>query len=118
MYVDGCSCSPTNSVRELLRKRQRGDKYNWNRSGYDVHVVEVRENVKLPNHRLERWVPHYPWSLSVGGTSVSHAGPARHDESKTITERTGYRCCDTPYKMEILMAQTVGGITDCHTIII
>jgi len=44
--------------------------------------------------------------------------PACHDESKEIKTRTGYRRCDTMCTMKIPVTQAVGGIADCHAIIV
>lgn len=63
-------CSSTHSGRELLRERRQDGKDDVNRSSltFNVHVVEVRKNVKLPYHRLNHWEPHLHLSLSILGT--------------------------------------------------
>ena len=83
---------------------------NWRSLRYNLHVVEVRKNVKLPDHRLERWVPHLRFSLGVRcgyqATTIVR-----------IKEHTRYRRCVTMYVMKRPTAQKVGGIADCHTMI-
>lgn len=61
--------SPTHSGRELLRERRQDGKDDVNRSSltFNVHVVEVRKNVKLPYRRLDHWEPHLHLSLSIWG---------------------------------------------------
>lgn len=108
-------CSSTHSGRELLRERRQDGKDDVNRSSltFNVHVVEVRKNVKLPYHRLNHWEPHLHLSLSILGTLVSHTHPAGHNK-----DYTGDRCRDAIYIRKTPTVQTVGGIADCHRIII
>ena len=36
---------------------------------YNAHVVEMRKDVKLSDHRLGRWEPHLQLSLCVRGAA-------------------------------------------------
>jgi hypothetical protein len=113
-YVVG-GCSPAHSGRALLRKRGHAGKDNVNRRSlrFNVHVVEVRKNVKLPYHRLDHWEPHLHLPLSIWGRPVSHAHPPGHNK-----DCTGCRCRDAIYTRKTPNMQRVGGTADCHRIII